>query len=272
MHGASHTQIRILVVEDDPAQQAILVSWLTREGYQVEAFNNGLQARNYLADHWADLMILDWDVPGMPGDKLLGWIRGRSRSTVPVIFQTIHSSEIDIVKILDSGADDFLVKPLEKMVLLARIRALLRRYTSLNHDGRRLPIGSYMLDRNNLSLSSEEMTHVLGMKEFDILWHLATQPGMVVQRQDLQSLVWGLDAAVQSRSVDMYVSRLRSSLKSAGLAWTIQSVYATGYRLNLVESTAPRVSAPIPRKAPIPEMAVQPSLESVWVFEKKPAA
>jgi len=270
MYETSHSQVRILIVEDDPAQQSILVSWLKREGYQVEAFNNGLDARNYLADHWADLMILDWDVPGLSGDKLLCWVRGRSRSTVPVIFQTIHSSETDIVKILDSGADDFLVKPLERMVLLARIRALLRRYTSVNKDARRLAIGSYILDRNTLSLSRDETSHTLGMKEFDILWHLASQPGMVVQRQDLQSLVWGLDAVVQSRSVDMYVSRLRSSLKAAGIEWTIQSVYATGYRLNLIESAAARERVAAPRKAPVRELAAQPSLESVWVFDKKP--
>lgn len=238
MQSLLHKPVRILLVEDDPAQQALLGSWLKEEGYQVDAFSNGIDARNHLADHWANLLIFDWDVPGISGERLLAWVRGRSQSSVPVIFQTVHAGESDIVKILDSGADDYLVKPLDRQVLLARIRVLLRRTNQANNGTRQMLVGRCTLDRTSQSLVCGGKPHKLGTKEFDILWHLALHVGTVVQRQDLMSVVWGWDAGVQSRSVDMYVSRLRSNLKTAGVEWIVQSVYATGYRLNLEPTVA----------------------------------
>ncbi|GLU32118.1 response regulator transcription factor [Trinickia caryophylli] len=231
-------QTRIMLLEDDPIQQTMLASWLRAEGYLVEAFDNGIEARNYLSDHWADLMILDWDVPGLSGDKLLSWIRGRSRSMVPVIFQTVHSDEEEIVRILDTGADDFLIKPVDRIVFLARIRALLRRFQTAGSERRRMVVGEYILDRANLNISRGAISHTLGAKEFDLLWHLAAHRGIVVQRQDLHSVVWGWDGGSQSRSVDMYVSRLRARLKSLNVDWVIQSVYGRGYRLNLSDMPA----------------------------------
>ncbi|MFC0402794.1 response regulator transcription factor [Paraburkholderia rhizosphaerae] len=240
-------QTRVVLVEDDAIQQSLLVSWLKAEGYHVDAFDNGLDARNYLSDHWADLMILDWDVPGISGDRLLTWVRGRSRSTVPVIFQTVHSNEEDIVRILDTGADDFLIKPFDKMVLLARIRALLRRFHNAASDSRQMIVGRYVLDRANLSIAGDDVVQRLGTKEFDLLWHLASHCGTVVQRQDLHSVVWGWDGGATSRSVDMYVSRLRANLKAIGIEWTIQSVYAKGYRLNMSDD-GPAVVDAVPHR------------------------
>jgi two-component system phosphate regulon response regulator PhoB len=225
--------VRILLVEDDIAHHALLKSWLKAEGYHVEAFHNGIQAQQYLADFWADLAILDWDVPGVSGERLLNKIRGRAQSSMAVIFQTVHSAESDIVQILDAGADDYLVKPFDRQVLLARVRALLRRGTPTNLEGRKLMLEACVLDQQARSLVAGDHAHALGTKEFDILWHLARHRGDVVMRQDLMSVVWGWDAAVQSRSVDMYVSRLRAKLKAAGIGWSVQSVYATGYRLTL---------------------------------------
>lgn len=237
MNSLAGRAVRILFVEDDVAHHALVHSWLKREGYHIDAFHNGLEAQQFLADSWADLAILDWDVPGVSGDKLLQKIRSRSQSIMPVIFQTVHSSEADIVRILDAGADDYLVKPYDREVLLARMRALLRRFAPMQTQGRKMLIDDCALDRQARSLIVAGTAHRLGTKEFDILWHLARHMGAVVLRQDLMSVVWGWDAAVQSRSVDMYVSRLRASLKAAGVGWNVQSVYATGYRLTLKADT-----------------------------------
>ncbi|MEA3122430.1 MAG: two-component system, OmpR family, phosphate regulon response regulator PhoB, partial [Paraburkholderia sp.] len=204
--------VRILLVEDDVAHHALLNSWLKTEGYHVDGFHDGREAQQHLTDHWADLAILDWDVPGVSGDRLLQKIRGRSQSTMPVIFQTVHSEESDIVQILDAGADDYLVKPFDRQVLLARVRALLRRFAPANVQGRKMMVEDSVLDQQARSLVALGTAHRLGTKEFDILWHLAQHVGAVVLRQDLMSVVWGWDSAVQSRSVDMYVSRLRASL------------------------------------------------------------
>ena len=237
MKSLAGKPVRILFVEDDVAHHALVNSWLKSEGYHIDAFHNGLEAQQFLAEHWADLAILDWDLPGVSGDKLLQKIRSRSQSIMPVIFQTVHSDEADIVRILDAGADDYLVKPYDRQVLLARMRALLRRFAPMQTQGRKMLIDDCALDQQARSLVVEGKAHRLGTKEFDILWHLARHMGAVVLRQDLMSVVWGWDAAVQSRSVDMYVSRLRGSLKAAGVGWTVQSVYATGYRLTLKPDT-----------------------------------
>ncbi|MDQ7980278.1 response regulator transcription factor [Paraburkholderia sp. SARCC-3016] len=250
MKSLAGKPVRILFVEDDVAHHALVNLWLKGEGYHVDAFHSGLDAQQFLADNWADLAILDWDLPGVKGDRLLLKIRNRSQSTMPVIFQTVHSAESDIVQILDAGADDYLVKPYDRQVLLARVRALLRRAVPANLEQRRMLIGDSALDQLQRSLVVAGVAHKLGTKEFDILWHLARHLGAVVLRQDLMSVVWGWEAAVQSRSVDMYVSRLRASLKSAGVGWNVQSAYATGYRLTLsVDAAAERDMDAPPRQA-----------------------
>ncbi|WP_165390733.1 response regulator transcription factor [Pseudoduganella lutea] len=235
------SRIHILVVEDDMAQRLLLTIWLKQEGYQVEGVDNGLDARSFLHEHWVDLIILDWDIPGMAGDQLLNLLRRRARIQIPVLFQTVHCDDADCVHILDLGADDFLVKPFSRDVLLARVRALLRRGQGADAPGRKpMPIGACTLDAAAQAVTGTGATVKLGNKEFAILWQLASRSGTPVSRQQLLAAVWGMENGTETRLVDMYVSRLRASLRAlADPGWEIQSVYGQGYRLNVDGACAP---------------------------------
>lgn len=239
------SRIHILVVEDDMAQRLLLTAWLKREGYRVDGVDNGLDARSFLHTHWVDLIILDWDIPGMAGDQLLNLLRRRARIQIPVLFQTVHCDDADCVHILDLGADDFLVKPFSRDVLLARVRALLRRGQGADAPSRKsMPIGACALDAVAQAVvgpgPGSGVTVKLGNKEFAILWQLASQSGMPVSRQQLLAAVWGMENGTATRLVDMYVSRLRASLRALpDPGWEIQSVYGQGYRLNVDGACAP---------------------------------
>lgn len=234
----THRQ-HILVVEDDPAQRAWIASALKPEGYRVTTFDNGAAARRFLESQGADLMLLDWNLPGLDGDRLLRWLRGRSHSPLPVVFQSVHKDESDIVAILDCGADDYLIKPYDRSVLLARIRAVLRRYEMVQPGTRQLESGGVVFDHLAHSISHAGRLAVLGVKEFGIGWHLASRAGITVLRQDLLSAVWGIDGQIETRSVDMYVSRLRGKLREIGAArLRIVSVYGVGYRCDVLTDDA----------------------------------
>jgi len=229
----------ILVAEDDPPQRSLLNCWLRQAGYRVQLCANGSEARVFLEQQWADLALLDWDMPEMSGETLLRWIRRRTETQLPVIFQSVHSSICDQTRMLDAGADDFLVKPLDRFLLLSRLRAVLRRYSTLSPEGRSLQLGDISLESGSSKLCTGDRCIPLGSKEFAIAWHLARHAGAVVLRQELLLAVWGLDAAVETRTIDMYVSRLRGRLKMAAVPWQIHPVYGRGYRLALDEARTP---------------------------------
>ncbi|EHP38720.1 DNA-binding response regulator [Cupriavidus basilensis OR16] len=214
----------ILVVEDDPAQRALLASWIKQAGYQVSTARNGLEAKHYLEAQSPHLVVLDLNMPEMDGMRLLRWLRGRGRSRIPVLFQSVTDDPEAVIQLLDAGADDYVAKPVWREMLLARIRALLRR--SLGEPGEQ----TLRLGRDVLRLDGHETT--LSGKELEIAQHFARHAGGVVRRQDLLSAVWGIDTKLETRTVDVYVGRLRSRLQAIpGISCQIESIYAVGYRL-----------------------------------------
>jgi two-component system, OmpR family, phosphate regulon response regulator PhoB len=227
--------IRICVVEDDRSQRTLLKVWLEAQGYEVEAIESGRNLLRLLDTRLFHLLILDWNLPDIQGDQLLQRVK-RAKPTLPVIFQTVHDHEDDIVRMLDAGADDYLVKPLGKATLLARTRAVLRRVQTPTAMTSNLNVGGIRLNRVAQTLRTAATTIECGEKEFAIAWYLAQRVGQVVLRQQLLADIWERNADVETRTVDMYVSRLRSKLRQANAdEWHVQSIYGTGYRLEIIE-------------------------------------
>jgi two-component system, OmpR family, phosphate regulon response regulator PhoB len=227
--------IRICVVEDDRSQRTLLKVWLEAQGYEVEAIESGRDLLRLLDTRLFHLLILDWNLPDIQGDQLLQRVK-RTKPTLPVIFQTVHDHEDDIVRMLDAGADDYLVKPLGKATLLARTRAVLRRVQTPTEMTNNLNVGGIRLNRVAQTLRTAATTIECGEKEFAIAWCLAQRVGQVVLRQQLLADIWERNADVETRTVDMYVSRLRSKLRQANAdEWHVQSIYGTGYRLEIIE-------------------------------------
>ncbi len=230
--------VKICVVEDDRPQRALLKLWLGAQGYEVEALESGRDLLKLLETKAFHLLILDWNLPDIQGDQLLHRVK-RAKPMLPVIFQTVHDHEDDIVRMLDAGADDYLVKPLGKPTLLARTRAVLRRAQTLPESTSSLHVGSIRLNRMAQSLRTSTAMIECGEKEFAIAWYLAQRVGQIVLRQQMLADIWERNADIETRTVDMYVSRLRAKLREASADdWHVQSIYGTGYRLEIAESAA----------------------------------
>jgi two-component system, OmpR family, phosphate regulon response regulator PhoB len=228
----------VVVVEDDPIQGHMLMTWLKADGFHVDLFSKGRDVKKHLQSNTPDLLVLDFDLPDTQGDELLRWVRGRIQATMPIIFQTVHDGEEDISQMLNAGADDYLVKPLSKGVLLARIHAVLRRSDASRGKGTSLTAGKVTLTRFGTRATVGEQSVALGDKEFGIAWTLAKKLGTVVMRQEILAEVWGHGSTVETRSIDMHVSRLRNRFRDLPEAqWDIQALYGLGYRLTILEET-----------------------------------
>ncbi|MFA7437476.1 phosphate regulon transcriptional regulator PhoB [Castellaniella sp.] len=220
----------ILVIEDEPAIQALLSLNLQRAGYQVQCAGSLKQAQASLEQSLPDLVLLDWMLPDGSGVRLARALRAHRRTqAIPLIMLTARSSEQDIVAGLEAGADDYIGKPFSVRELLARIRSLLRRRTpQLSPDT--VQAGPLRLDPETRSASGHGRALPMGPTEFRLLHFLATHAGRVYNRSQLLDQVWGEHAAVEERTVDVHVRRLRKALARAGLQDSIQTIRGAGYR------------------------------------------
>jgi DNA-binding response OmpR family regulator len=176
-----------------------------------------------------DVLVLDWMLPDMTGIEVLDWLRQLEDRT-PVLFVTSRDTENDIVEALRHGADDFLVKPPRRSELLARLKALKRRADGFAGNGP-LTVGAYELDAGSTSARLHGELLELTERQFQLALVLFRNPGRLLSRQYLLEAVWGLNAQVQTRTLDIHVSQLRTLLRLADNGWRINSVYAHGYRL-----------------------------------------
>lgn len=226
--------MRIALVEDDPDQSALLDVWLSDEGFDCYVYENGAKAMKAFQKESFDLILLDWFLPDINGDKILAWVRENIDWQIPVIFVTQRDTEEDIAYALEHGADDYVPKPIKPLVLKARIHALLRRIHGAEQQAcRSLEFGAYRLDqeRHQLFLNNEEVA--LTQKEFELALFLFKNAGRLLSRSHLLESVWGHNAELNTRTLDTHISRLRKKLKfsSAEAGWRLSAVYHHGYRL-----------------------------------------
>jgi DNA-binding response OmpR family regulator len=229
--------MHIAFVEDDEDQQAVVCHWLTQAGHTVDAFATGQTFMDAVAQKAYELFLVDWQLPDHNGDHVIGWIRETLGWDIPVIVATARGTESDIVTGLRAGADDYLVKPLKSLELLARIETVGRRL-----KGRKQPVlhaGAYEIDteRRQLRVQGEQIE--LTQKELDLAHYLFSNPGKLFSRHHLLDKIWGIHAVIDTRTVDTHVSRLRRKLKLNGeLGWQLLPVYGYGYRIERLEAAA----------------------------------
>ena len=227
----SATQPSVLVVEDEAAQREVLVYNLEAEGFQVVVAETGDDGLLAFDETEPDVVVLDWMLPGVSGIEVCRRLKNnpKTRST-PIIMLTARSEESDRVRGLETGADDYVVKPYSVIELMARVRTQLRRARP-STVGERLEYEDIILDAgtHRVRRNSEELK--LGPTEFRLLATLMEKPGRVWSREQLLDRVWGRDIYVDTRTVDVHIGRLRKALCKTGGDDPVRTVRGAGYAL-----------------------------------------
>ena len=220
----------IYCVEDDSAIRDIEVYALRSTGFEAEGLENGEQLFEAIAKRVPELIILDVMLPGEDGLEILKRIRFSALTrSVPVIMATARGEEYDKITGLDSGADDYLVKPFGMMEMVSRVRAVLRRSGGGESAQKLLTLGSLALDPASHTVTVSGQAVTLTLKEFEILRTMMAKPGVVFTRDRLLSEVWGTDYDGETRTVDVHIRTLRQKLGDAGAL--IGTVRGVGYRM-----------------------------------------
>lgn len=222
----------ILVVEDEDALATLLTYNLEKESFRVEHAGDGEEALLKVEEETPDLILLDWMLPKVSGVEVCRQLRARAETKrTPVLMLTARGEESDKVRGLDTGADDYVVKPFAINELTARIRALLRR-TRPELVEERLEYADIILDRGSRRVTRQGHNVHLGPTEFRLLDFLMQRPGRVFSRERLMDAVWGPNTYVELRTVDVHVGRLRKALRVNGAEDPIRTVRSAGYSLD----------------------------------------
>ncbi|MCU0802442.1 MAG: phosphate regulon transcriptional regulator PhoB [Rhodobacteraceae bacterium] len=219
----------ILLVEDEPAQREILSYNLTAEGYRVATAADGDEALVQVDEAAPDLILLDWMLPGVSGIEICRRLKLRSETrAIPIIMISARSEEVDRVRGLETGADDYVSKPYSVIELLARVRAMLRR-TRPATVGVVLEWADIRLDPETHRVHRAGGEVHLGPTEFRLLSTFMEKPGRVWSREQLLDRVWGRDIYVDTRTVDVHIGRLRKALGGQDVLRTVRGAgYALG--------------------------------------------
>lgn len=219
----------ILLVEDDLAQLEPLQAALSQVGHIVDAIADSEVAQWLIDDKEYDLLILDWMLPKITGIELCRQYRKRGK-TSPVLMLTAKDTTADKVSGLDAGADDYLVKPIDVLELLARVRALSRR--SPLWQGEILNAADLQLDLTSFTIARGKETIQLSVREFQLMEYLMRHPNQILSRDQIERALWSWGSEPESNAVTTLVRRLRQRLESVNAKDWLETVYGMGYRLN----------------------------------------
>ncbi|WP_300043208.1 phosphate regulon transcriptional regulator PhoB [uncultured Paracoccus sp.] len=228
---ASQQTPLVLVVEDEGAQREVLRYNLEAEGFGVVMAENGDEALLLVAEEQPDLIVLDWMLPNVSGIEVCRRLKADPGTRpIPIIMLSARSEEVDRVRGLETGADDYVVKPYSVVELMARLRTQLRR-TRPTTMGERLAYEDIILDAAEHRVFRAGQALHLGPTEFRLLSTLMEKPGRVWTREQLLDRVWGRDIYVDTRTIDVHVGRLRKALMVNGGADPVRTVRGAGYAL-----------------------------------------
>lgn len=224
-------QPRVLVVEDEPAQREVLAYNLEAEGFAVSRAENGEEALLLVDEQAPDVIVLDWMMPNLSGIEVCRRLKIRSETRgIPIIMLSARSEEVDRVRGLETGADDYVIKPYSVIELMARVRNQLRRVRPAA-TGERLEYEDIVLDSISHRVNRGKDELRLGPTEFRLLSTFMEKPGRVFSREQLLDRVWGRDIYVDTRTVDVHIGRLRKALTQFGGSDPLRTVRGAGYSL-----------------------------------------
>ncbi|WP_415295934.1 response regulator transcription factor [Clostridium perfringens] len=221
---------KILIVDDDENICEVIKMYLETTGYNVKVAHDGKAAKEEFVNFSPNLVVLDMMLPGIDGMEVLKWIR--KDSNVPVIMLTAKGETFDKVLALEIGADDYVVKPFEPKELLARVKAVMRRYSGEEPDNVVLNFPGLTIDANSYKVIYNGEEVKTPPKEFELLHYLASNKNKVFTRDQLLCEVWGYDYPGYSITVDVHIKRLREKL-NGGEDWQLETVWGVGYKFEV---------------------------------------
>jgi DNA-binding response OmpR family regulator len=236
--------VRLAILEDDPLQNETVSAWLREAGHDVHAFETARDFMRIAARESFDLCLLDSVLPDLGGTEVLHWLRKDRAVDTPVVFVTSRDAEEDVVAALDGGADDYVIKPVRRWELLARVEAVLRRGRPPASE-QTLEEGPYRFDLASKQLFIDGKPLELTEKEFDLSAFMFRNLGRLISRGHLLEAVWGRNPAIATRTVDTHISRMRTKLElRPERGYRLTPAYNFGYRLEKLDDTQAEASAP----------------------------
>jgi DNA-binding response OmpR family regulator len=227
--------INIAYLEDDLEQAKMVITWFEEFGYQYEHFSQAQTLLKRLKDKNFDIALLDWELPEMSGLEAVKLIRKKYHQNLPILFCSMRDNESDVVQALELGADDYMRKPLLRIELKARLNALLRRSQG-SQPNNLIEHGPYRFNLQNKNAFVNGQPVDMTDKDFEVASCLFDNMGRILSRSFLLETVWGISSDLNTRTVDVHVSRVRKALGiSPESGFRIKTIYQHGYRLERVE-------------------------------------